>query len=376
MLIEAEGSQECPICGHSNSPDALFCAVCVAPLRVQPLADLSADDLRRSLDDVLQTVAEGRRTKAPAQTGPERELLHAYLSAFWLRPETALVQFAEARALLPLLVEMPAPFVDVGCGDGIHTSLLHGWRFAAEFDAYGNLDLDARDIFDAAPEEGMARIVAAGRRIDLGIDIKPTAVERARALGTFDRVDRADARELPLADGAAGTIYSNVIRDFGETLDAVLEECARVVRPGGCLVLASPTEGYQETLFYLTRARSRREDERELAMQDMRLDRGRSVFCRQQVPVDEWRGRLEAAGFELERVVPYATPPLMRFWDTGARPFSPALVRWAARLRTTPDFAELKQALVAAAEHLLKPLVHQPEPDALTGFRILAARRR
>jgi SAM-dependent methyltransferase len=374
-MTQATEAAACPVCGRQNPPDALFCAACIAPLRVPALAELDDDERRQSLDDLVAVLAEVRALPDAGLAADERELLHAYLSAFWLRPETALVQFAEARLLAPLLAEAPQPFLDLGCGDGIHTSLLHGWRFEPDFDAYRDLDLAARDIFAAPPRPEPANVVRAGRTIDLGVDIKPAAVERARLLGTFARVEIADALALPLGDGEVGTVYSNVLRDFDETLDDALAECARVLARDGLLLLPSPTEHYQDTLWYVTRARTRTATEAELAERDLRLDRGRSVFCRQQVPVDDWRERLEAAGFALEQAVPYAPPELMRFWDTGARPFSPALAAWAAELRGSAAFPLVKAGSVAALERLLEPLA-APAAGEPTGFRLLVARRR
>src|SRR5204862_43498 len=105
-----------------------FCTACIAPLRVVPLAAL-ADDLDQSLTDLLETLADGRRTAPESPELADCALLRAYVSAFWLRPETALIQFAEAQVVAPLLAAADGPVLDVGCGDGIHASLLHGWRF-------------------------------------------------------------------------------------------------------------------------------------------------------------------------------------------------------------------------------------------------------
>ena len=47
---------------------------------------------------------------------------------------------------------IPERVLDIGCGDGVGSSLLMGWRFAAESDVYHDLDLEAVDIYDSVPQ--------------------------------------------------------------------------------------------------------------------------------------------------------------------------------------------------------------------------------
>ena len=99
----------CPVCGHENSPAALFCARCTSPLAVVALHELSDADRRRCLTALFDVMADTWRHEAESKAAIDEDLWRAYLSAFWLRPETALVLYAEALAIRALNLPADAP---------------------------------------------------------------------------------------------------------------------------------------------------------------------------------------------------------------------------------------------------------------------------
>jgi SAM-dependent methyltransferase len=346
-------------------------------LGVQRLADLQTDDLQICIDSLLEVLLSARRSATSnPPTEIDEELLHGYLSAFWLRPETALLQYVEARILSTLFKAMNVePLLDIGCGNGVHTSLLNGWRFAGDFDVFQELDLQAADIYSSPPRDATPpTITQRGREIAYGLDVKCAMIQRAKMLGTFQTLLTGDATALPIADAQIACIYSNVIRDFEGTLDAALGQCARVLRPGGHLILISPTETYRDKLFYWPRAQILRQRcLTPLCDKYVRLDRGRSVFCRQQVPVCAWQQRLERCGLKLVKSIPFASRALLEFWDTGLRPFSTQLIVWAEGLRQSGSFMEIKRQIMSAMVGLFGPLLSDVACENDAAFRILVA---
>jgi len=75
----------------------------------------------------------------------------------------------------------------------------------------------------------------------VGVDASAVMCGRTRRRGVA--VARADARFLPFADGAFGAVGSDRVVQHLEDPAGAVAELARVVRPGGRLVLADPDQG-------------------------------------------------------------------------------------------------------------------------------------
>ena len=253
MLKPLEHPLTCEACGEVNSGKTLFCSRCTAPLTVVHLSELDGIDQRLCLKALCDTIGE-----FPIEPqGPEYpELWKAYLSAFWLRPETALVGYAEALAMKRLAPDCGV-WMDLGSGDGIHSALYSGWRFGLDFDAFQGLNLGAADIFNQEVPEGfIAPVEREGRKLKWGVDIKRSSASRARSLGVFDQVILADAANLPVADASVDVIFSNMMRDLGDPLPGALRECRRILRDDGVLLISAMTPEYQKCLYFAPGARA------------------------------------------------------------------------------------------------------------------------
>lgn len=74
----------------------------------------------------------------------------------------------------------------------------------------------------------------------LGLDLSPAMAAEASAKGA---VVRADAARLPLADASLDGIVCECVLSLASDKAAVLEQCARALKPGGRLVLSDITLG-------------------------------------------------------------------------------------------------------------------------------------
>lgn len=147
------------------------------------------------------------RTTAPRRRRGERRprndaRLYDDLAGEWAEPNgrfAALHWLAVARAdLVPPPSFAGAPLLDVGCGGGIMAAHLGGYTH-------------------------------------VGIDRSASALAVATTRGVV--AVRADAAALPVRDGAVEVVVAGELFEHVTDLEAVVAEVARVLRPGGLVVL-------------------------------------------------------------------------------------------------------------------------------------------
>jgi SAM-dependent methyltransferase len=326
---------------------------------VVALGDLTKSDRMVCLSALFSILAETLEQKSNSETLPDVELWNAYLSAFWLRPETALILYAEAMAIRNAVQTPGKNWLDLGCGDGVHAALYSGWRFDPVFDVFQSLDLSAADIYHHwNSDDFQAGIAQRGTKIDFGIDIKPTAIQRATALNVFSSVQQADATRLPLADRSVRTIFSNMLRDLGDPLPSALSECGRVLSDDGQLLISAMTPAYSQHLHFAPAARlADAAGDLQRARDLLRLDRGRSVFCQRQLSVADWQALLNQAGMRVKEVSPIVGPAIIRFWDIGLRPFSIPLLNQRDAWEKSGVLSQVKPGMVQLLSTALAPLL-------------------
>lgn len=162
-----------------------------------------------------------------------------------------------------------------------------------------------RTVLDAGAASGWLAETLARRgfrvsALDLGLDSIRRAKERLRTRGV--RVDflQGDIYRLPFAEGGLDAVTASEILEHLEDPPAALREVARVVRPGGTVVLCTP---YRE-----------------------RIETTLCIHCNQKTPVNahlhsfsenDLTLLLNEAGFRVERIVRFLSRPAERFGLSG-----------------------------------------------------------
>jgi SAM-dependent methyltransferase len=105
-------------------------------------------------------------------------------------------------------IELPAPTLDLGCGDG---------HFAS---------------------------VAFDRRLEVGVDPWTGPVREAARRGCYQLVVQGEGIHLPFPDGYFSSAVSNSVLEHIPAIDGVLIELARVLRPGAPFVFCVPNHNF------------------------------------------------------------------------------------------------------------------------------------
>ena len=177
-------------------------------------------------------------------------------------PSLGLWRAAEVAALREQVFEPPV--LDLGCGDGLVTSLVLS-------------------------------------RVAVGLDPDKKALERAARHGLYEQFEAVPAEEMQLPRGSIGTVFSNSVLEHLPHLDAVLEAVARVLRPGGRLIFTIPTEAFSR---WLVLPSTRYADWRNRQLCHVNL-----------WPTGRWVEHLHNAGLEVEQVRPYLKHGWVSLWD-------------------------------------------------------------
>jgi SAM-dependent methyltransferase len=105
--------------------------------------------------------------------------------------------------------------------------------------------IEGKDVLDAGcgTGYGAAILAAAGARRYVGVDVSSEAIERARAAyAELEHVEWlvADARSLPFEEASFDVVTCFETIEHVDDQAGVVRECARVLRPGGMLLISSP----------------------------------------------------------------------------------------------------------------------------------------
>jgi SAM-dependent methyltransferase len=175
-------------------------------------------------------------------------------------------------------IDLPAPTIDIGCGDG---------HFA-------------RIAFD--------------RPLEIGLDPWSSPIQDARQQNAYQSLVQADASVIPFPDNYFSSAVSNSVLEHIPGLDEVLVEVARVLKPGAPFIFCVPNHQFLSSLSI-----GRQLDRLKLPFL---ADKYRSFF--NQIarhhhcdPPEIWKTRLESAGFSLQQWWHYYPPQAMAVSEWG-----------------------------------------------------------
>ncbi len=218
-----------------------------------------------------------------ALTGRAPEVARHHLAT--LPVHRAIIRVVEC--LLVGAEELPAPALDVGCGDG---------HFAASC---------------------LTTPLAAG------IDPAYASAREAQRTGAYRLVVAGSAAALPFPDQSFASVVSNCVLEHIPPLAESLSEIARVLRPGGKLVITVPSERFDRSLFWpqVLRRAGLTGPAAAYGRWFNGISRHFHTYSR-----DDWAVRLDSAGLEVTTWTSYLRPDAMAFFDLSHYYGAPTLV--------------------------------------------------
>ena len=228
--------------------------------------------------------------------------------------------------------ELPAPTLDVGCGDG---------HFAT---------------------------IAFDHKLDVGLDPWGGPIRQAARLGGYRGLVQADGGHAPFPEGSFASALSNSVLEHIPHVQAVLAETARLLRPGAPFLFCVPNPRYLSELSLAGAMRR-------IGLTS--LSRAYTEWFRRMsrvehaVEPDAWQVWLEESGFRLERWWHYFSPQAMRALEWGHYFGAPTLLPHALFRRwiIVPTRWNLALTLRLVRKYAV------PEPHPQGTFTFYVARR-
>jgi SAM-dependent methyltransferase len=184
-------------------------------------------------------------------------------------------------------IHLPAPTLDVGCGEGHFAEL----------------------VFD--------------RKIDVGLDPWHGPIQEAGTRHTYLALTEADGGNMPYPDAYFASAFSNSVLEHIPHVEQVLVETARVLKAGALFAFCVPNHRFNENLSIAT------------GLDKLRLHSLATLYRkfftyiarhRHLDSSEIWQSRLEQAGFVIEKWWDYFPPKALAILEWGHYLGLPSLI--------------------------------------------------
>lgn len=239
---------------------------------------------------------------------------------------------------------------------------------AVESTFYQDLDLEG-PVYDLGCGDGHFASRTFSHKIDVGLDPWHAPIHEARGQQAYRILVEADAARAPLPDGYFASAFSNSVLEHISHIQDVLNETARLLRPGARFVFCVPNAEFTRQLSiarFLDRLGLRRLGD---AYRRFFNRISRHLHCD---PPEVWESRLQTAGFEIEQRWDYFSPSALAALEWGHYLGLPAALckllfgRWIL----APWRWNLRPTLA-----LVRPYYNEPIPQEGGAYTFYSTRR-
>lgn len=196
-------------------------------------------------------------------------------------------------------------------------------------------------------------------RFTHAFDHKPNLLSQAARLDFYGSLRSGDANgRLPYGDGEIATIYCNMLYWLKDPASR-FRELARVLDRRGRAILCLQHPRFK-TICESYQWRTRRSNFLRL------LNRGRAETHCWTVDDSELKSLARRGGLKVVHHDTYLSQSTLKFWDTGTRPLSPALIEMARRLKPA-DRRAVKHLWMDSSLPLLREMLEMEKRSKKPG---------
>lgn len=193
---------------------------------------------------------------------------------------------------------------------------------AVEAQFYKQVNL-AVPTLDIGCGEGHFASLTFNRKIEVGLDPSYTSLHEASGRHAYQLLTEADGGKMPYPSGYFASAFSNSVLEHIPHVEKVLDEAARVLKPGALFVFCVPNHRFNESLSVsrflekigLSGLAKRYRDFFTYIARHRHLD-----------SPEVWKKRLEASGFVVEKWWDYFPPKALAVLEWGHYFGLPSLV--------------------------------------------------
>ena len=215
-------------------------------------------------------------------------------------------------------LELPAPVLDVGCGDA---------HFAS---------------------------AAFSRPLEVGVDSWFTPLKEAHRLRAYCFVAQADGGRMPFPGHTFASVISNSVLEHIPDVENVLQDIARVLQPGGVFVFSVPNHRFPQLLWGTQVFRQLGVKAAADCYSRLFNRVSRHVHCDSP---EVWQDRLYKTGVTLEKTWDYFPAPALHVFEMGHFLGLPSLV---SRMLTSRWILAKNHFNLALTYRLIRPHMMHP----------------
>ncbi len=167
-------------------------------------------------------------------------------------------------------------------------------------------------VLDAGCGDGFFVRATFGSALDEGVDLDEGELKQARKSGCYRDTHHANILKMPFPNSKFRTVISNCVLEHVMDIDSALREIARVLKPGGRLLMTAPSECFNTCSIFQKWLNHLRLN----FLARKYIESLNKVFKHSHVDnAETWEKRFKKAGFRIEKTEYFVSIPAYHAYE-------------------------------------------------------------